>query len=76
MEIEFDPAKNARNITDRGLSFTLVEEFDLDHGHDRAIKPSKRSPIFRHRLHRHPPSRFGLYQARREGAGDQLAPGP
>jgi uncharacterized protein len=28
MEIEFDPTKNARNIRDRGLSFTLVEEFD------------------------------------------------
>jgi hypothetical protein len=28
MEIEFDPAKNAKNIKDRGLSFTLAEEFD------------------------------------------------
>jgi uncharacterized DUF497 family protein len=28
MEIEFDPAKNARNIRDRGLSFTLADEFD------------------------------------------------
>jgi hypothetical protein len=28
MEIEFDPAKNAKNIMDRGLSFTLANEFD------------------------------------------------
>ncbi|MEN9670722.1 MAG: hypothetical protein RL018_999 [Pseudomonadota bacterium] len=28
MEIEFDPAKNARNIELRGLSFTLVEALD------------------------------------------------
>jgi uncharacterized DUF497 family protein len=28
MEIEFDPAKNARNVSDRGLPFALAEEFD------------------------------------------------
>lgn len=29
VEIEFDPAKNARNIRERGLSFTQVVEFDF-----------------------------------------------
>lgn len=29
MHIEFDPAKNARNIRERGLSFTQAEEFDF-----------------------------------------------
>jgi uncharacterized DUF497 family protein len=28
MEIEFDPAKNARNIAERQLSFEMVAEFD------------------------------------------------
>ena len=28
MEIEFDPAKNRRNIEERGLSFALASEFD------------------------------------------------
>jgi uncharacterized DUF497 family protein len=28
MKIEFDQAKNAKNISDRGLSFTRVAEFD------------------------------------------------
>jgi uncharacterized DUF497 family protein len=28
MDISFDPAKNARNVTDRGLPFTLVEHLD------------------------------------------------
>lgn len=28
MPITFDPAKNARNIAERGLSFELVGEFD------------------------------------------------
>ncbi|HEX7886179.1 MAG TPA: BrnT family toxin [Phenylobacterium sp.] len=28
MEIEFDPAKSARNEADRGLSFALVAGFD------------------------------------------------
>ena len=28
MEIEFDPAKNAKNIKDRGLPFILAAEFD------------------------------------------------
>ncbi len=28
MRIEFDPAKNAKNIKDRGLPFTLAAEFD------------------------------------------------
>ena len=30
MKIEFDPAKNAKNIWDRGRSFELVAEFDFD----------------------------------------------
>ncbi len=30
MAIIFDPAKNARNIAERGLSFELVEEFAWD----------------------------------------------
>lgn len=29
MEISFDPAKDARNIADRGLSFARVAEFDF-----------------------------------------------
>lgn len=29
MEIEFDPRKNAKNEKDRGLSFSLVDEFDF-----------------------------------------------
>jgi uncharacterized DUF497 family protein len=28
MIIEFDPAKNAKNIRERGLPFTLADEFD------------------------------------------------
>lgn len=32
MFIDFDPAKSARNERDRGLPFTLVEEFDWDSG--------------------------------------------
>ena len=30
MEIEFDPAKNARNIRDRGLSFERAADFDFE----------------------------------------------
>ena len=30
MEITFDPAKNERNIHERGLSFELAAEFDLE----------------------------------------------
>jgi uncharacterized DUF497 family protein len=30
MEIDFDPAKNQRNIRERGLSFERVAEFDWD----------------------------------------------
>ena len=29
MEITYDPAKNARNLQDRGLSFECVAEFDF-----------------------------------------------
>lgn len=28
MKIEFDPAKNARNIAERGISFERAEEFE------------------------------------------------
>ena len=28
MKIEFDPAKNEKNIRERGLPFTLADEFD------------------------------------------------
>jgi uncharacterized DUF497 family protein len=28
VEVEFDSAKNAKNIRERGLPFTLAEEFD------------------------------------------------
>jgi uncharacterized protein len=28
VEISFDPAKNARNVADRGLPFNLVEQLD------------------------------------------------
>jgi uncharacterized DUF497 family protein len=30
MDIEFDPAKNERNILERGLSFERVSDFDFD----------------------------------------------
>lgn len=30
VRIEFDPAKNERNIRERGLSFSLVAEFDFE----------------------------------------------
>jgi len=30
MDIEFDPAKNAANIRERGLPFTLAAEFDFE----------------------------------------------
>ena len=30
MEIEYDLAKNERNIKDRGLSFKLARDFDFD----------------------------------------------
>jgi uncharacterized protein len=30
VKIEFDPAKNLRNIAERGLSFELAGEFDFD----------------------------------------------
>ncbi len=30
MHIEFDPAKDARNIRERGLSFEQVAEFDFE----------------------------------------------
>jgi uncharacterized DUF497 family protein len=29
MKITFDPAKNARNIESRGLSFELIQVFDF-----------------------------------------------
>jgi uncharacterized DUF497 family protein len=29
MKIEFDPAKNAKNIQERGISFDLATDFDL-----------------------------------------------
>jgi len=31
MKIDYDPAKNARNIAKRQLSFERVREFDFDH---------------------------------------------
>lgn len=30
MKLEFDPAKNARNIRERGLSFDLVRQLDWE----------------------------------------------
>lgn len=30
MEIEFDPAKSERNVAERGLAFTLVEQFEFE----------------------------------------------
>ena len=30
MKIEFDPAKDARNVLERGLSFECVAEFDFE----------------------------------------------
>lgn len=31
MRLTFDPAKNARNIQERGLPFLMVEHFDWQH---------------------------------------------
>ena len=31
MRLTFDPAKNARNIQERGLPFSMVENFDWQH---------------------------------------------
>ena len=39
MLIEFDPAKNARNIASRGLSFERAEEFDFE---TATYRPDKR----------------------------------
>lgn len=30
MEITYDPAKNSKNIAERGLSFDMVAQFDFD----------------------------------------------
>jgi hypothetical protein len=30
MKIDYDPAKNAKNIEERGLSFELAEEFNFE----------------------------------------------
>jgi uncharacterized protein len=30
VKVEFDPAKNAQNIAERGISFERAEEFDWD----------------------------------------------
>lgn len=30
MDIEFDPAKSAKNVRERGLAFDLVADFDFD----------------------------------------------
>lgn len=31
MRLTFDPAKNARNIQERGLPFSMIENFDWQH---------------------------------------------
>lgn len=31
MELEFDPAKNARNIRERGIGFERLADMDLEH---------------------------------------------
>lgn len=33
MEITYDPAKNSKNIAERGLSFDMVAKFDFDTAH-------------------------------------------
>jgi len=30
MDITYDPAKNSKNIAERGLSFDMVAQFDFD----------------------------------------------
>lgn len=30
MELEFDPAKDQRNVAERGISFALAADFDFD----------------------------------------------
>ena len=30
MKVEFDPAKNAKNIRERGISFALATDFEID----------------------------------------------
>ena len=72
MKIDFDPAKNAKNIRERGLPFTLAAEFDWT---TAMIVPSSATakPLFRARLYREPPSCCGLHQIRCDGAGYQPA---
>ncbi|MFW8567053.1 BrnT family toxin [Orrella sp. 11846] len=33
MDITYDPAKNSKNIAERGLSFDMVSQFDFDTAH-------------------------------------------
>jgi uncharacterized protein len=76
MKIDFDPAKNAKNIRERGLPFTLAAEFDWT---TAMIVPSSRHGEARffalgyigNRLHA-----LVLTKIRCDGAGYQPAPRP
>ena len=54
MIIDFDPAKNARNIRERGLSFERAVEFDFKTAHSHRL-PARlwRNPLSRPGISRH-----------------------
>ena len=58
MRIDFDPAKNAKNIMERGLSFERVTEFDfetaqfaIDNRHNYGETRYRALRFLAHRLH-------------------------
>jgi len=58
MEIDFDPAKNAKNIRERGLSFARVSKFDfvtalfaIDNRHDYGETRYRALGLINRRLH-------------------------
>ena len=58
MRIDFDPAKNAKNIMERGLSFEHVTEFDfetaqfaIDNRHNYGETRYRALGFLAHRLH-------------------------
>jgi uncharacterized DUF497 family protein len=58
MKIDFDPSKNSKNISERGLSFERVAEFDfenaqlvIDNRHDYGETRYRALGFLDHRLH-------------------------
>ena len=69
MKIDFDPAKNAKNIRERGLPFTLAAEFDWT---TAMIVPSRRygeARFFALGYIGNSLQCSGLHQVRCDGAG-------